>query len=63
MNTTETETVHDRVAIAQETMTPSQMAAVGAFVASIAFALVFVQEPLIHDAMHNFRHAAGITCH
>ena len=63
MDTTETETVHDRLMIARETMTPGQMAAVLAFVASIAFALVFVQEPLVHDAMHNFRHAAGITCH
>ncbi|MFP8953287.1 CbtB domain-containing protein [Natrialbaceae archaeon A-arb3/5] len=63
MRTTETETVHDRFATAQETMTPGQLAAMLALVAAIAFALVFVQEPLVHDSMHNFRHAAGITCH
>ncbi|SDR36306.1 CbtB domain-containing protein [Natronobacterium texcoconense] len=61
--TTANETVHDRIAVAKETMTLGQMAAVTAFAAAIAFALIFVQEPLVHDSMHNFRHAAGITCH
>jgi membrane-bound metal-dependent hydrolase YbcI (DUF457 family) len=32
-------------------------------VAALGFALLFVQEPLAHDAMHNFRHGAGIVCH
>jgi cobalt transporter subunit CbtB len=32
-------------------------------IAALGFALLFVQEPLVHDSMHNFRHAAGITCH
>ncbi|WIV67708.1 CbtB domain-containing protein [Natrialbaceae archaeon AArc-T1-2] len=63
MSTTESDTVRDRVVTAREAMTPGQMAATLAFAAAIAFALIFVQEPLVHDSMHNFRHAAGITCH
>ncbi|ARS88955.1 CbtB domain-containing protein [Natrarchaeobaculum aegyptiacum] len=57
------ETVSDRFALAREHVTPLQAASGLAFGAAIAFALVFVQEPLVHDAMHNFRHAAGIACH
>lgn len=57
------ETVADRLELAQAELTPIQVAAGLAFGAAIVFALVFLQEPLAHDAMHNFRHAAGITCH
>ncbi|ELZ11696.1 hypothetical protein C479_06562 [Halovivax asiaticus JCM 14624] len=63
MTVAESDTVRNRVRIAQETMTPGQLAALLAFGAAIAFALVFVQEPLVHDSLHDFRHAAGITCH
>ena len=58
-----TDTVSGRIELVRTTTTPGQLAAIGAFAAAIAFALVFVQEPLVHDSMHNFRHAAGITCH
>ena len=57
------ETVTDRLELARATLTPTQAAAVLAFGAAIVFALVFLQEPLVHDATHNFRHTAGITCH
>ena len=57
------ETVSDRLDLARSELTPTQIAAVLAFGAAIAFTLVFLQEPLVHDSMHNFRHAAGITCH
>jgi len=60
---TSTDTVHDRFAHANEALTPTQLAAGLLFAAAIGFALLFVQDPLVHDSMHNFRHAAGITCH
>lgn len=34
-----------------------------ALVAALGFTLAFIQEPMAHEAMHNFRHTAGITCH
>lgn len=61
MNTNET--VSDRFELARTQLTPSQTLAVLAFGAAIVFTLMFLQEPLVHDATHNFRHAAGITCH
>lgn len=57
------DTVHDRIAIARSELSPTQMAAGLLFVAALGFGLLFLQEPMVHDAMHNFRHAAGITCH
>ncbi|MFC4408266.1 CbtB domain-containing protein [Haloarchaeobius iranensis] len=56
-------TVHDRVEQARVELTPTQLAVGLALVAALGFALLFVQEPMVHDSMHNFRHAAGITCH
>jgi len=56
-------TVHDRVEQARVELTPTQLAVGLALVAALGFALLFVQEPTLHDAMHNFRHTAGITCH
>lgn len=57
------ETVHDRIERARLEVSLSQVTAVVALAAALGFVLVFLQEPLVHDAMHNFRHAAGITCH
>lgn len=34
-----------------------------ALVAGIGFALLVMQDPMVHDSLHNFRHTAGITCH
>lgn len=36
--------------------------ATGVVVAFLALAF-FVQEPTVHDSLHNFRHVSGITCH
>jgi pyruvate dehydrogenase complex dehydrogenase (E1) component len=60
---TTTETVHDRIGTARDELTTGQLVAVFAFVAAAMFALLFLQEPLAHDSMHNFRHAAGVICH
>lgn len=58
-----TETVHGRIGTARDDLTTAQLLAVFAFVAAMTFALLFLQEPLVHDSMHNFRHAAGVVCH
>ncbi|RDI70267.1 CbtB domain-containing protein [Halopelagius longus] len=56
-------TVHGRIEQARAELTPAQMATGLALVVALGFALLFVQEPMVHDSMHNFRHAAGVTCH
>ncbi len=60
---TATDTVHGRFGRARARLSPAQLATAAAIVLALGFALLFVQEPLVHDAMHNFRHAAGVTCH
>jgi cobalt transporter subunit CbtB len=60
---TANETVHDRIDIARASLTPTQIAIGLGLIALAGVTLLFVQEPMVHDAMHNFRHAAGITCH
>jgi len=57
------DTVADRVRIARATLAPPQFVAVAAFAAAIVFTLVVLQEPLVHDSLHDFRHATGIVCH
>lgn len=58
-----TETVHDRIEFATDSLTPMQVALGLSLITSMATLILFAQEPLVHDAMHNFRHAAGVTCH
>jgi hypothetical protein len=57
------DTVLDRFESLQTDLTPVQIGAGVALGVALAFALLALQEPVAHDAMHNFRHAAGITCH
>ncbi len=56
-------TVHERIDRARVELTPTQLAAGALLILALGVTLLFVQEPLVHDSMHNFRHAAGITCH
>lgn len=58
-----TDTVHGRIEQARVELTPTRAAVALGLAAAVGFALLFVQEPAAHDAMHNFRHAAGVTCH
>jgi cobalt transporter subunit CbtB len=60
---TATDTVHGRIEHARIELTLTQVALGLALVAALGFALLFVQEPMLHDSMHEFRHAAGVTCH
>lgn len=57
------ETVGDRFELLRHELTPTQIATVLVLGTAIAFTLLFLQEPLAHDSMHNFRHAAGVVCH
>jgi len=59
----QTDTVRGRFEYASSSLTPTQMALGLAVVAALGFILLFVQEPMVHDALHNFRHGAGISCH
>lgn len=61
--TTATDTVHGRIEHARVELTPTQLALGIALVVALVFVLLFVQEPMVHDSMHNFRHAVGVTCH
>ena len=58
-----TNTVADRFDRAYIELTPTQIALAITLITVFGFTLMFIQEPLVHDAMHNFRHVAGITCH
>jgi len=58
-----TDSVADRFAIARRQLSPTTALAAVALVAALGFALAFLQEPMAHDALHSFRHGAGITCH
>lgn len=60
---TETDTVRNRIVRARTDVTPTMAVATLVVAAAIGFTLLFLQDPMAHDAMHNFRHAAGITCH
>jgi hypothetical protein len=57
------DTVHGRIERLRTELTPTQLAAGMLLAAAVGFTLLFMQDPLAHDAMHNFRHGAGVTCH
>lgn len=56
------DSIHGRIEHARFELTRAQLLGLTLAV-GLAVALAFVQEPMVHDAMHNFRHAAGVTCH
>ena len=57
------DTVSDRIATARATLSPTQVGLGLLGVTLALFLLAFAQEPLVHDAMHNGRHVAGVVCH
>lgn len=57
------DTVRDRIETTRSTLTPLQAVTLLTFATAITFSLLVLQEPLAHDSLHNFRHAAGVVCH
>jgi len=58
-----TDTVTDRVAAVHASIDPTTaLIAIGLAVA-LGFTLAFLGDPLAHEALHDFRHGAGIVCH
>lgn len=57
------QTVAGRVEQAALELDTVYIAAVVAVGVALGFSLLFMQEPLLHDSLHNFRHSIGITCH
>jgi len=63
MSTTTSDSARQRLAVVQHELSNSQMV-IGLLVVLIVGAgLLFVQDPMVHSALHEFRHGAGITCH
>lgn len=56
-------TVRDRFAHVGASLSPLQVAVGLGLLAVVLATLVFVQEPAVHHALHDFRHVAGVTCH
>lgn len=57
------DTVSDRIDTARATLSPTQVGLGLLGITLALFLLAFAQEPLVHDAMHNGRHVAGVVCH
>jgi ABC-type nitrate/sulfonate/bicarbonate transport system permease component len=60
---TATDTVHGRIEHARTTLSRTQLVVGLALLLALGAALLVLQEPMMHDSLHNFRHSAGITCH
>lgn len=58
-----TDTVTRRVNEALIEISPAHLAAGVGLLALAGTLLLFSQDPLVHETMHNFRHGAGVTCH
>jgi hypothetical protein len=56
------ETVSDRFGHARTTLTPTQIAVGLSLVLVTGLVLLFLQDPVVHDTLHHFRHGVGITC-
>ena len=61
--TSQSDTVADRIDTARAEIAPTTALTIFGFGAAITFTLLLLQEPLAHESLHNFRHAAGIVCH
>lgn len=57
------ETVEDRLAHALGSASPWALLGGLAVLGLLGAALVAAQEPGLHSAVHDFRHATGIVCH
>ena len=60
---TNPDTVADRFATVGARLDPMTALTALALAAALGFTLLFAQDPLAHEALHDFRHGAGIVCH
>lgn len=56
-------TVHGRIDRALPALAAPDVALGLALLALLGGTFLFVQEPLVHEALHNGRHAVGAVCH
>ncbi|WP_330631840.1 CbtB domain-containing protein [Halocatena halophila] len=56
-------TVHGRLERTMQSVSPIKLAVIVAVILAIGCTLLFVQEPMVHDSFHDFRHAVGVPCH
>lgn len=61
--TVASETVSERIETVLGSASPIRVTLGFLGVTLALFLLVFAQDPLVHDAMHNGRHVAGFVCH
>ena len=62
MSTNTPQSARQRLAAAQHDLSYSML--IGLLVVLlVGIGLLFVQEPMVHNTFHEFRHGAGITCH
>jgi len=59
----QTDTVRGRIDGARTELTALQAAVGLGLVVALGVTLLFLTDPLAHDALHEARHAAGVTCH
>jgi hypothetical protein len=57
------DTVRGRIDGARTELTPTAVAIGVGLAVALGVTLLFLGEPLAHDALHEARHAAGVTCH
>lgn len=58
-----TDTVGGRIEHTLAEHSPARMAIALALVIALGATLMLVQEPAVHESLHNLRHTAGIACH
>ncbi len=57
------DTVRGRIDGARTELTTLQLAVGLGLAVALGVTLLFLTDPLAHDALHEARHGAGITCH
>jgi len=57
------DSVGNRLTNVKETASVTDILAGLLFATALSFTLLFIQDPLVHDSLHNFRHVGGVVCH
>jgi len=57
------DTVRGRIDGVRTELTATQLAVGLGLAVALGVTLLFLGEPTVHDALHQARHGAGVTCH